>query len=87
MAKFSKQDYVSIARVIDDTWGRLLGEAYVPRFPGDDTRARIWGVKVDMEAVVTAFADMFEQDNDRFDRERFVMACEGESTDGTEIGQ
>lgn len=68
MAKFSKQDYVGIAKVIDTTWGKLL------LAPGVEP----WHVKYDMEAVVTAFADMFQADNPRFDRERFVMACEGE---------
>lgn len=67
MAKFSKQDYVSIANVIDATWSKLLNRAY-----GTD---QVWEVKYDMEAVITAFADMFEQDNPNFDRERFVMAC------------
>ncbi len=70
MAKFSKQDYVSIARVIDTTWSKLHAQALNPELR--------WGVKVDMNAVVTAFADMFAADNPRFDRERFVMACEGE---------
>lgn len=70
MAKFSKQDYVSIARVIDKTWSRLHAQALNPELR--------WGVRVDMTAVVTAFADMFEADNPNFDRERFVQACEGE---------
>ncbi len=42
-----------------------------------ETPLRKWGVKIDMDAVVTAFADMFAADNPRFDRERFVRACEG----------
>jgi hypothetical protein len=70
MAKFSRQDYVSIARVIDTTWRKLFASAV--------TTDQRFGVKVDMDAVVTAFADMFAADNPRFDRERFVMACEGE---------
>lgn len=77
MAKFSKQDYVSIARVIDDTWSKLLHE----RETTISTATQRWQVKYDMDAVVTAFADMFEADNDRFDRERFVMACEGAWTE------
>ncbi len=74
MAKFSKQDYVSIARVIDTTWSKLHAAC--------TTGAQAFAVKVDMDAVVTAFADMFQADNPRFDRERFVMACEGAWTEG-----
>jgi len=69
VAKFSKQDYMSIARVIDTTWSKLCDEAHPSHH---------WQVRYDMDAVVTAFADMFAADNPRFDRERFVMACEGE---------
>jgi hypothetical protein len=70
MAKFSRQDYVQIAHTIDTVWSKL--------FAGAHTEHERFCVKVDMEAVVTAFADMFQADNPRFDRERFVMACEGE---------
>lgn len=69
MAKFSRQDYVGIANVIDTTWRKLLDGA---------VEARRFGIRYDMEAVINAFADMFAADNPRFDRERFVMACEGE---------
>jgi hypothetical protein len=70
MAKFSRQDYVQIAHTIDTVWSKLYAQA--------DTPEAQWGVLIDMQAVVTAFADMFQADNPRFDRERFVMACEGE---------
>lgn len=78
MAKFSKQDYVSIARVIDTTWSKLLAEAAIPTHPNYDALTAVWRVRVDMTAVVTAFVDMFAADNPNFDRERFVLACEGE---------
>lgn len=68
MAKFSKQDYVGIANVIDTTWSKLLDGA---------VEARRFGIRCDMEAVINGFADMFEQDNPRFDRERFVTAATG----------
>jgi hypothetical protein len=29
-----------------------------------------------MQDVVTRFADMFERDNSKFDRDRFVLACD-----------
>lgn len=67
MAKFSKIDYVSSARAIDRTWSDLAnGSRWSHR-----TVVEIMG------AVVTAFADMYEADNPRFDRQRFVDACEG----------
>lgn len=74
MAKFSKQDYVGIANVIDGVWRRLTNESR-------------WSHRVVVEIMgetVTAFADMFEQDNPRFDRQRFVMACEGHDESGGE---
>ena len=71
MAKFSKQDYTSIASVINVAWRCLYAAA-----SGDPERQ--WGVLIDMQTVVDAFVDMFEQDNERFDRERFEAACEGE---------
>ncbi len=77
MAKFSKQDYVGIAKVIDTTWSKLFAEAHTSHH---------WQVKYDMDAVVTAFADMFQADNPRFDRERFVMACEGEMPQTSQEG-
>ncbi len=77
MAKFSKQDYVGIAKVIDTTWSKLLHECETTI----STATQRWQVKYDMDAVVTAFADMFQADNPRFDRERFVMTCEGAWTE------
>ena len=68
MAKFSKQDYLSIARLINKVWSKLFAGAVTPE--------QRFSVQVDMNTVVTAFADMFQVDNDRFDRERFVMTCE-----------
>lgn len=67
MAKFSKIDYVSTARAIDQTWADLA----------NDSRWSHRNVVEIMSAVVTAFADMYEADNPRFDRRRFVDACEG----------
>lgn len=69
MAKFSKQDYVGIANVIDTTWRKLLAES-----PDSSVT---WQIRYDMLAVIDGFADMFEQDNPRFDRERFVTAAMG----------
>ncbi len=71
MAKFSKQDYLTTARLISKVWSKLYALA-----SGDAERQ--WGVQVDMDAVVTAFADMFQADDPRFDRQQFGMACEGE---------
>lgn len=68
MSKFSKVDYVSTARAIDATWSQLVAE-------GEHSHAVIADM---MTQTVTAFADMYEQDNPRFDRARFVAACEGD---------
>lgn len=69
MAKFSRQDYVGIANVIDTTWSKLLAES--------PDSSITWQIRYDMLAVIDAFADMFEQDNSRFDRARFVAAAMG----------
>lgn len=69
MAKFSKQDYIGVAQVIDTTWRKLLAES-----PDSSVT---WQIRYDMLAVIDGFADMFGQDNDRFDRARFVTAAMG----------
>jgi hypothetical protein len=66
MAKFSKQDYIRIAEVIQTTFDHLLTTPNVVT----------WQVNYDREVTVRSFANMFEEDNGRFDRARFVAACE-----------
>lgn len=63
--RFSRKDYVMTAEVINKTWTRLLAES-----PDSS-----WQVSCDMQAVISGLADVYELDNARFDRPKFVKAC------------
>jgi hypothetical protein len=71
VAKFGKQDYVSIAGVIRKTFDNLETTPNVV----------IWQVQYDRQATVLAFADAFAAGNERFDRKRFIAACKGTVTE------
>ena len=73
MARFSKGDYVAVAQVIDATWSDMYARA--------NGAGSLSSVDATVVELVTRFADMFEQDNARFDRARFVAACEGDAQD------
>jgi hypothetical protein len=62
MAKWSKQDYESVAQIFHEDLRWCLAE---------DHRA------IERNHILRAdFADMFAADNSRFDREKFFEACE-----------
>lgn len=61
----TRKDYVALAEA--------LNTAYEQASTRPD-----WGWERTWEASVYAVADTLEQDNPRFDRERFVKACQGE---------
>ena len=70
MSRFSRLDYVSTAQVIDATWATMYDRA--------NGAGSLSSVDATVMELVTRFADMYEQDNPRFDRARFVSACEGD---------
>jgi hypothetical protein len=68
MAKFSKRHYESIARILPSHYNTVN--------PTNDYET---GYKDGRWSAISSLADMFEQDNPRFDRERFIKAVRGES--------
>ena len=61
----TRQDYVEVARIIRDcTFDNAAAEAPHPM------------EYVDRAQLIAALADYFKRDNARFDRGRFLAACE-----------
>lgn len=60
----TKKDYVLIASVFNKAM----------QYTADEPRA-MEAVKATVEVVADELADALEQDNPRFDRERFLTAC------------
>ena len=56
---FSKLHYEQVAKVMQDTCPLKTDES----------------AKIQWTVMVSAFASMFEDDNDNFDKSRFVYAC------------
>lgn len=61
MTKFAKRHYEAIALVMQSTYSDDAG---------DGGGADVWST------IVDAFADAFSRDNQRFQRQRFINACE-----------
>lgn len=64
---FQHRHYKAIAALIATT----------TKHPGNTSQAR-----VGMETLANAFSNMFEQDNPRFDRTRFLAAANGKPSNG-----
>ena len=60
MSRYAKRHYVEIAELLQAV--RL----------GSPTGTALGA----MDDVIHRFADMFERDNSRFDRSRFILACD-----------
>lgn len=61
----TKKDYIAIAQVLRDAGDRPL----VPHYKEPETRADV------LLDVALMLADVLEQDNSKFSRERFLTAC------------
>lgn len=81
MARFSKVHYVAVAQVIDGTWRDSWRSIHDASATENGMRTEMVALAKLMGELVARFADLFEQDNDRFDRQRFVGACEGDAQD------
>ena len=60
----TRKNYIEIARIIKDNL-----------FRPHDTK-RIKKVECDMNNLINDFVIMFKKDNDRFDKDKFIQACE-----------
>jgi hypothetical protein len=70
----SQKDYVAVAKVLYEARWEAVTSA-----PGEPERS-VDDPKVNAQLCVTrdvalGLADLFEKDNSRFDRERFLRAC------------
>lgn len=59
---FTRKHYKAIAEIIEDT-------------TNEEVSTGVTYPKIDKRSLVFKLADYFEQDNPRFDRDKFMAAC------------
>lgn len=73
-----RKDYKLIAEAIDTAWVIRWTTIQYSELDAATKATRCAELAATMFTVVTTLADVLGQDNERFDRLRFVQACEGE---------
>ncbi len=65
----TRKDYAAFAAIVRDTSGMLAPSP--DDYQGSDARTR-----ETLDCIMLRLADLFARDNPRFDRARFLAACE-----------
>ena len=68
----TRTDYVLIA----DTIAQLSRDIASTGFENDTAKAILTGERLAVDAIAHRLADQLHQDNTRFDRKRFIEACQ-----------
>jgi ribosomal protein L18 len=68
----TRKDYVLIA----DTIAQLSRDIASTGFENDTAKAILTGERLAVDAIAHRLADQLHQDNTRFDRKRFIEACQ-----------
>jgi ribosomal protein L18 len=68
----TRKDYVLIA----DTIAQLSRDIASTGFENDTAKAILTGERLAVDAIAHRIADQLHQDNTRFDRKRFIEACQ-----------
>jgi hypothetical protein len=68
----TRKDYVLIAEVLAQMSRDLASTA----FESDTAKALLTGERLATHAIAHRLADQLHQDNNRFDRQRFIEACQ-----------
>ena len=68
----TRKDYVLIA----DTIAQMSRDIASTGFENDTAKAILTGERLAVDAIAHRLADQLHQDNTRFDRKRFIQACQ-----------